>query len=125
MLSFSIDWATLADLSRIHCIGICAALVPSNLLATLATMGLAATERPKSQIWISAGIASLCAAAMVLHVWTWFAVGVVRVPTFVLLALASVCLGLNAGAVFQPQLFVKVYGWGRTWWMLRWRDCGS
>ncbi|MDC0835050.1 hypothetical protein POG22_18920, partial [Geitlerinema sp. CS-897] len=72
-----------------------------------------AIARSPRERWMSAGIASLLAVAMVLHVWTWFAIGVVRVPTFVLLALASLCLGLNSWAVFDPQTFVKLYRWGK------------
>ncbi|OAB60619.1 hypothetical protein AY599_10000 [Leptolyngbya valderiana BDU 20041] len=113
MLNSFFDLAALAELSRIHCVGICAVLVPSNLLATLATMVLTAIARSPRERWMSAGIASLLAVAMVLHVWTWFAIGVVRVPTFVLLALASLCLGLNSWAVFDPQTFVKLYRWGK------------
>ncbi|MGC9503140.1 hypothetical protein [Baaleninema sp.] len=114
MLNSVFDLATLAELSRIHCIGICAVLVPSNLLATSATMVLAAIDRSAGLRWMSGGIASLLAVAMVLHVWTWFAVGVVRVPTFVLLALASLCLGLNAWAVFNPKPFKQLDRWKQS-----------
>jgi ABC-type multidrug transport system permease subunit len=40
---------------------------------------------------------------MVLHVYTWFMIGVVMAPTYILLALGSICLGINFWAIAHPQ----------------------
>ena len=40
---------------------------------------------------------------MVLHVLTWFLIGVVMLPTYVLLSLGSVSLATNLWAVLAPQ----------------------
>lgn len=93
------DFPHLADLSRTHCLSLCAFLVPANLVATVLTMVFAVLHRPKLQLWQSAGVASSFALVMLWHVYTWFAVGVVMVPTYVLLWLASTCLLANIGAI--------------------------
>lgn len=99
MVDFSTLTQSLAEFSRCHCVAICAFLVPANLLVTLATMILAGLHRPRMQVWRSATWAAFLAIAMVLHVWTWFAIGVVMAPTFILLALAAVCLLINGAAI--------------------------
>jgi hypothetical protein len=99
---------TLAELSRTHCIALCAVLVPVNLIATSVTMLLSALRCPVSQVWQSAGIASIFAVLMLLHIWTWFMVGVVMAPTYILLWLASTCLLANLGSiVVARRLAVK------------------
>lgn len=106
MLDFSFasmfDLTAAADFSRQHCVGICAALVPANLLATLQTLIFAGLGRPRWQRSSIAGMALVYATLMVLHVWSWFAIGVVMAPTFILLALALVCAGLNGWAIAAP-----------------------
>lgn len=93
------DLTNLAELSRTHCISLCAFLVPAILVATCLTMVLAALRRPKVRVWQSAGIASVFAVVMLWHVYTWFEAGVVMVPTYVLLWLSSSCLISNLGAI--------------------------
>ena len=93
------DFNTLSDFSRANCISICAFLVPANLVATSLTIALTVLRRPRLQIWQSAGIASTFAVVMLIHVWTWFAIGVVMIPTYVLLWLATTCLLANSGAI--------------------------
>ncbi len=90
-----LDLNTLAEFSRNNCIGICAFLVPANILTTLLTMILAFLNRPLGQIWVSTGLACLFASVMMLHVYTWFMIGVVMVPTYILLSLAVTCLFTN------------------------------
>ncbi|MBE9103207.1 hypothetical protein [Vacuolonema iberomarrocanum] len=107
MLDFSIfttnvDIATLADFSRQHCLGICAALVPANMIATLQTLIFAGTQRPRRELSCITTLSLLYATLMVLHVVSWFVVGVVMAPTFVLLSLALVCIGLNGWAIAAP-----------------------
>ncbi|HEY9907797.1 MAG TPA: hypothetical protein V6D18_09310 [Thermosynechococcaceae cyanobacterium] len=95
------------DFSRIHCVAICSVLVPFNLLTTIATIALTALGR-STQVWKSAGVASLGAGIMVLHVLTWFLAGVVMLPTYILLLLGSVCLTINLWAVLHPSSMRRV-----------------
>ncbi|NMG59075.1 hypothetical protein E1H12_11240 [Geitlerinema sp. P-1104] len=111
-----LDFSHLAELSRLHCLGICAFLVPSNLLATLTTLGVVGMGKPPHIKRLSAAVAMILAVTMILHVWTWFAVGVVQAPTFILLSLASVCLGLNSLALAAPHPVVLGYRWLRRLW---------
>ena len=94
-----LDFTSLADFSRTHCIAICAFLVPANLLATSQTLIMAWQQRSLKQLLLMAAVASLYAIAMVLHVMTWLWIGVVMLPTFVLLGLGSTCLISNAAAI--------------------------
>jgi hypothetical protein len=91
-----LDLNTLAEFSRTNCVGICAFLVPAILVATLATIVLAALGRPSRQLWPSAGVAGFFAVVMLLHVYTWFSIGVVMAPTFILLSMAICCLITNS-----------------------------
>ncbi|MCL6434376.1 MAG: hypothetical protein K6T90_09185 [Leptolyngbyaceae cyanobacterium HOT.MB2.61] len=102
-----IEFSSLLGFSHTHCVAICAVLVPLNLLATLQTIVLTGLER-LSWVWKTAGLASLCAGIMVLHVLTWFLIGVIAIQTFVLLTLGSVCLGVNLWAVFHPQSLRRI-----------------
>ncbi len=99
------DFNTLAEFSRANCVTICAFLVPANLLVTILTMVLTALRRPSHQIWQSAAIASFFASVMILHVYTWFMIGVVMAPTYILMSLAITCLLTNSVAI----LFHKRY----------------
>lgn len=89
----------IADFSRNHCIAICAVLVPANLIATLQTL-LFACAGSIRQTGLMASVSSLYALTMLLHVATWWAIGVVMAPTYILSALAIVCLLWNWGALF-------------------------
>lgn len=93
------DFLTLSDFSRSHCIAICAFLVPANLVSTILTIVLAALCRPQIQVRQAAGVAISFALVMVLHVFTWFMVGVVMAPTYILLGLGSTCLVFNIAAI--------------------------
>jgi hypothetical protein len=104
-----LDLNTLSELSRANCISICAFLVPAILLATLLTVVLVFLHRPSQQIWQSAGVASIFALVMILHVYTWFQVGIVMAPTYILLSLAITCLLTNLGAlVLHRRLIVQM-----------------
>jgi hypothetical protein len=98
-----LDSSPLLEFSHTHCVAICAFLVPANLLSTFQTIVYVGLKRPVAQIWQAFALASLFASLMVLHVLTWFVVGVVMLPTFVLLMLGSVCLSMNLWAVLHPQ----------------------
>lgn len=103
-----IDYNALFEFSRTHCIAICAFLVPANLVLTLQTIALTAMRRSALQIWLSAGIAALFSGVMVLHVLTWFLIGVVMAPTFILLALGSLCLATNLWAALANKSLVRL-----------------
>lgn len=101
------DFNALAEFSRQNCGMICAFLVPMNLLATLQTILFVALDRPLKQTFVMAGFASLYAGIMVAHVWTWFAIGVVMAPTFILLSLGSTCLAVNLWAIVKPSTMIR------------------
>lgn len=93
----------LCEFSRSHCIAICAVLVPANLLATLQTLIFLGLGLPKYQVRFTAAIASIYASFMVFHVVSWFIVGVVMAPTYILFGLASICLTINAIAIVHSR----------------------
>ena len=97
------DFNTVTEFSHTYCIGICAFLVPANLLATLQTIVLTGIKRSQLQVQLAAAFASIFALVMVLHVFTWFAIGVVMAPTYILLAMGSICLGANIWAMVYPS----------------------
>ncbi len=97
-----VDIQQILEFSRQHCIAICAFLVPANLLLTLATLIMIINDRPHPQILRMGAIATLPALIMFAHVWSWFYVGVVMAPTFILLGLGGVCLSVNGIAIASP-----------------------
>jgi hypothetical protein len=94
-----LDISAVFEFSRAHCITICAVLVPANLLATLQTMIWVWQRRPLPQVQGRATIASLFALILLLHVITWWVIGVVMAPTYILSALGCVCIAVNLGCV--------------------------
>jgi hypothetical protein len=104
---------SIAEFSRCHCIGICAILVPTNLLLTIATMLSTALGRSTSTIYATVGLSILPAIVLLLHVTTWWAIGIVMLPTYILPILAITCLTINAYAAIDPQqtghLLRKIY----------------
>ncbi|OKH36855.1 hypothetical protein NIES2119_15655 [[Phormidium ambiguum] IAM M-71] len=91
----------LCEFSRFNCVAICAFLVPANLLATLQTMILVGLNRPLVQLVPAITMAIMLAILMILHVFTWFMIGVVMLPTYILLSLGSLCLTINLWAVLN------------------------
>ena len=87
--------AVLGDFSRSHCIEICAFLVPANLIATSQTILFTVLKRSPIQIFTISTMAIVYASLMILHVISWFIVGVVMAPTFILMFLGIVCLTIN------------------------------
>ncbi len=106
-----LDLNALFEFSRSHCIGICAFLVPANLLATLQTMIFVGTGRPVIQVNLMTAFASLYSGLMVLHVATWLIIGIVMIPTFVLLSLGTVCLGINLWAIAHSRSMSTLLRW--------------
>ncbi|MEB3883910.1 hypothetical protein [Lyngbya sp. CCY1209] len=120
-----LDFNALAEFSRQNCGTICAFLVPMNLIATLQTILFTALGRPGRQTFVMAGFASLYAGIMVAHVWTWFAIGVVMAPTFILLCLGSTCLAVNLWAIAKPAPMIRLLEMGLSVGhnrILRWRN---
>ncbi|XGV98242.1 MAG: hypothetical protein ACAF41_04765 [Leptolyngbya sp. BL-A-14] len=97
------DFSNLLDFSHNHCVAICAALVPANVLTTFCAIVLVGLKRPVHQVWRVSGLGSIFALLMMLHVLTWFIIGVVMLPTFILLALGGVCLSIDLWTVLHPQ----------------------
>lgn len=104
-----LDFNTLTEFSSTYCVGICAFLIPANLVATSSTVILTLLARPAIYIWQTALIASLFALLMIMHVFAWFMIGVVMAPTYILLGLGSICLFVNFGAVLSQKYFAKIY----------------
>lgn len=99
-----LEFNTLAEFSRTHCIAICAFLVPANLVATSVTLVVSGIHRPQAQVWGAAGTASIPAFVMRLHVFTWFMIGTVAASTYILLFLGISCLSINLWAGIQESL---------------------
>jgi hypothetical protein len=108
-----LDFNTLAEFSRNNCIGICAFLVPANILTTLLTMILTFLNRPLGQVRISTGLACLFASVMMLHVYTWFMIGVVMAPTYILLSLAVTCLLTNFLLIIWRRNSLQLFSLGK------------
>lgn len=106
-----LDFNTLFEFSRTHCVALCAFLVPFNLITTLATLILLGLNRPRKQVWQPAALAIAGSTLMILHVMTWLMIRVVMVPTYVLSLLALCCLALNLWAISQPQSLRAILQW--------------
>jgi len=106
-----LDIHTLCQLSRDYCVGICAFLVPANMIITTQTMIFTGCHRPKWQSITTAIAAFTYAIILLLHVWTWFMIGVVMAPTFILIFLAVVCLGINLWAIGHPTSLAHLLRW--------------
>ena len=97
------DFYTVTAFSHRHCIEICAFLVPANLVATLQTIIFTGIKRSQLQVQLAAAVGSIYALIMILHVFTWLAIGVVMAPTYILFLLGSICLGTNIWAVVHSS----------------------
>ncbi|MGB2925015.1 MAG: hypothetical protein WBB82_06925 [Limnothrix sp.] len=101
----------LCEFSRSHCIGICGCLVPFNL--TLSCLTLVHVGRQMSPDAIrKMAIAVYCGVTiMVLHVSTWFLIGVVMIPTFVLPVFGAVCVAISVWATKSPESMRQFLLW--------------
>ena len=91
---------SLGDFSRSHCIAICAFLVPANLIATSQTLLFIFLKRSPLQVFTVTIGASFYALLMISHVISWYAIGVVMAPTFILMFLGITCLVINLIAIW-------------------------
>jgi len=98
-----LELTSIVEFSRSHCIGICAVLVPTNLGLAIATMVLVGLNRSARTIYTTVALSVLPAIILLLHVATWWAIGVVMLPTFILPVLAVTCLVIQAYALINPQ----------------------
>lgn len=105
------DFNTLLEFSNRYCLTICAFLVPMNLIATLQTLIMVGLGRPPRQIYIVSGVASSYALLMIFHVLTWFLVGVIMAPTYILVLLATTCLIINGWAMVYPASLKRLLGY--------------
>ncbi len=103
-----LDFNTVTEFSHTYCIAICAFLVPANLLTTLQTVILTGLNRPRIQVQSSVFVASTFAMTMIFHVFTWFIIGVVMPPTFILLLMALTCLTINIWAIAHPASMIQL-----------------
>lgn len=105
-----LDFNTVTEFSHTYCVAICAFLVPANLLMTLQTVILTALKRSRIQVGASVLVASLFATIMIFHVFSWFAIGIVMPPTYILLLMAITCLTINVWAIAHPGSIIKLIG---------------
>ncbi len=98
-----LDLQSFFEFSRLNCVAICSFLIPANLIVTLTTLVLVATDQSLSKMRWSKTIASWLAVALFLHVSTWFMIGVVTPVTFILFGLGTTCLIANVMAVAYRQ----------------------
>jgi hypothetical protein len=91
---------SLGDFSRSNCVALCAFLVPANLIATSQTILFTFLKRSPIQIFTITASAIIYASLMIFHVISWFVVGVVMAPTFVLMFLGIACLAINFTAIW-------------------------
>jgi hypothetical protein len=99
---------SLGDFSRSHCLAICAFLVPANLIATSQTILFTLLKRSALQVFTISAIATIYALLMISHVISWFVVGVVMAPTFILMFLGITCLAINAIAIWLKANQVEI-----------------
>ncbi|MEA5511098.1 hypothetical protein VB715_15090 [Crocosphaera sp. UHCC 0190] len=95
------DIISLGEFSRNNCVGICAFLVPANLLTTLLSLIFVVIKPSRWKLMTSVVIAMSFALILSLHVVSWWIVGVIQAPTFILLALSTVCIGLNIWVMLE------------------------
>jgi hypothetical protein len=99
------DLNSLLEFSRQNCLGICAFLVPANLIATLLTLILVFFDRSPRYLGVSVTLGVSFAILQILHVSSWFVIGVVTPVTFILISLSSLCLFLNSWTILYPLTY--------------------
>ncbi len=91
----------LAEFSRIHCLSICAVLVPLNILTSSALLMVTGLGQSRRVILSVAGMASVWAGLLLLHVLSWWVIGVIMAPTYILIGFASLCLTVQGWALID------------------------
>jgi hypothetical protein len=95
----------IAEFSRQNCVAICVFLVPANLIITTQTLIFSFLGYSRFSTRLTACFAFIYAIAIISHVISWFLVGIVMAPTFILLGLGFVCLATNLLAIAQKERF--------------------
>jgi hypothetical protein len=97
-----LDLSALHEFSRCHCVAICAALVPINLLISTAVIGLTMFNGSWAQRrWLSIG-GALAGLLLFTHVGSWWLIGVVAPATFILPTLGLLCSAINWACLHYP-----------------------
>lgn len=110
------DLTALMAFSHTHCTSICALLIPALLVASTQVMLFSALGRSQTQVRLMAAVSCLYALVLVLHILTWFVIGVILPATFLLLLLAIACSTLSLWIGLHPQpLHQWVQQWQWTW----------
>lgn len=99
---------SLGNFSRSHCVAICAFLVPANLIATSQTILFTVFKRSALTIFTMTAGAIGYSLLMISHVISWYIVGVVKAPTFILMFLGIVCLAINCGAIWLKANHIEI-----------------
>ncbi|MCS6813434.1 MAG: hypothetical protein NZ772_07670 [Cyanobacteria bacterium] len=111
IVTWIVTWHPLASLlhiSHTYCGQICALLVPMNMAATIASMMLVGTEASMQRIRAVAVLGISLAVMMVMHVLSWLLVGVVMLPTYVLLCLAGACFSINIMLIYEQPILRRL-----------------
>lgn len=101
----------LCEFSRCHCIAICGGLVPFNLILSFLTLVYVVRQASPGLIQKNAIAVYGGVTLMVLHVSTWFLVGVVMIPTFLLPAFGAVCVAINLWGTHSPDSLRRFLLW--------------
>ncbi len=102
------------EFSRNNCVSFCAVLVPANLLLTIITWSLFFLMPKVNYGWVafSSLLGNTLSLILILHVVSWWTVGVVEAPSFILVFLGGICLTLNLLAMIfaeKLQSFLRTY----------------
>ncbi len=100
--------SVVGDFSRSHCVAICAFLVPANLIATAQTILLTILKRSPIQIFTISASAIIYALLMIAHVISWYIIGVVMAPTFILMFLGIICFAINLTAIWLKANQIEI-----------------
>lgn len=100
--------SVVGDFSRSHCVAICAFLVPANVLATSQTILFTILKRSPAQVFTISTSAIIYALLMISHVISWYIVGVVMAPTFILMFLGIICLAVNFTAIWLKVKQIEI-----------------
>jgi hypothetical protein len=119
MLDFAtLDFAILAEHSRHHCVAICSFLVPANLISICLVLCCVAYKRSFLPVPLVTLLSSIFAFALLAHVSTWFIIGTIALPTFILTGLSFICLTIDFWALFKRQQL-------QTYLLIVWQFLGN
>jgi hypothetical protein len=75
---------------------------------TFVSLYFVGTKHPRKRLYLTASLASLTASFMIFHVWSWWMIDVVMLPTYILSIVAVVCLIINSWAIGHQASLVQV-----------------